>query len=70
MKLVLHGLEDHLDHDVQDWRDALAVATSTLNPIALRLAHIREELHDRSGQEGPVVRSNSHSHRNEIICIG
>mmetsp|Transcript_36878 Transcript_36878/g.79639 ORF Transcript_36878/g.79639 Transcript_36878/m.79639 type:complete len:1203 (-) Transcript_36878:573-4181(-) len=84
MKLAIHGLEDHSDHDAQDWDDALAVATSTLNPIALRLAHIREELHHRSSiknEEGtdPMLqlpmtgfesRIASNSHRNEIICIG
>ena len=66
MKLAIHGLQDHSDHDAIDWDDALAVATSTLNPIALRLALIREELHGRPdyGQR------NSHSHRNEIICVG
>eukprot|EP00581_Thalassiosira_minuscula_P014508 CAMPEP_0183711958 /NCGR_PEP_ID=MMETSP0737-20130205/7271_1 /TAXON_ID=385413 /ORGANISM="Thalassiosira miniscula, Strain CCMP1093" /LENGTH=1045 /DNA_ID=CAMNT_0025940531 /DNA_START=202 /DNA_END=3342 /DNA_ORIENTATION=+ len=77
MKLTIHGLEDHSDHDAQDWHDALAVATSTLNPIALRLAHIREELHSRHRAEGSAPqprgfesRTASHSHRNEIICIG
>eukprot|EP00584_Thalassiosira_punctigera_P009361 CAMPEP_0172539054 /NCGR_PEP_ID=MMETSP1067-20121228/10331_1 /TAXON_ID=265564 ORGANISM="Thalassiosira punctigera, Strain Tpunct2005C2" /NCGR_SAMPLE_ID=MMETSP1067 /ASSEMBLY_ACC=CAM_ASM_000444 /LENGTH=1059 /DNA_ID=CAMNT_0013324677 /DNA_START=41 /DNA_END=3220 /DNA_ORIENTATION=- len=77
MKLAIHGLEGHSDHDAQDWDDALAVATSTLNPIALRLAHIREELHDRRDAKGvspPTMgfesRMASNSHRNEIICIG
>ncbi|KAL7547994.1 hypothetical protein ACHAWF_011267, partial [Thalassiosira exigua] len=77
MKLVIHGLKDHSDHDGQDWHDALAVASSTLNPIALRLAHIRKELHFRRGMEGGASargglerRTASHSHRNEIICIG
>ena len=61
------------------------MATSTLNPIALRLAHIREEMHNRrskkNNEEGatsqlqlPMTgfesRMASNSHRNEIICIG
>ncbi|KAL9187603.1 hypothetical protein ACHAXT_005981 [Thalassiosira profunda] len=73
MKLAIHGLEDHSDHDAQDWRDALAVATSTLNPIALRLAHIRKELHSRRETEGVTSSERhvaKHGHRNEIICIG
>ncbi len=44
MKLRFHGLEDHSDHDLQDWQDALSVVSMTLNPIALRRAHIKEEL--------------------------
>ena len=44
MKLRFHGLEDHSDHDLQDWQDALSVACTILNPIALRRAHIKEEL--------------------------
>lgn len=76
MKLTIHGLEDQSDHDAQDWQDALAVATARLNPIALRLAHIREELHIRKKTEGTLTdsyvegRKAAHSHRNEIICIG
>ena len=76
MKLAIHGLADHSDHDVQDWQDALAVATAMLNPIALRLAHIREELHCRRKNQGSLRRNSlegrkaAHSHRNEIICIG
>lgn len=77
VKLVFHGLQDHSDHDAQDWRDALAVATSTLNPIALRLAHIRHELINRHKAAGttPVKpgfesRASAHSHKNEIVCIG
>ena len=84
MKLAIHGLEDHSDHDVQDWVDALSVATSMLNSIAMRLAHIREELHSRRSNSnvqgvksqipppmtGFESRMASSSHRNEIICIG
>jgi len=75
VNLVLHGLEGQSDHDAQDWRDALAVATSKLNPIALRLAHIREELHGQRGVLDPTrggfeARAASHGHRGEIICIG
>jgi hypothetical protein len=44
MKLAIHGLLDHSDHDRQDWEDALSVVSATLNPIALRRAHILEEL--------------------------
>jgi len=44
MKLEIHGLEDHSDHDVEDWRDALSVVLATLNPIALRRAHIKEAI--------------------------
>lgn len=77
VKLAIHGLEDHSDHDAQDWRDALAVATGTLNPIALRLAHIRHELTHRQKEAGitqprPGFESgtSAHSHKNEIVCIG
>ena len=35
MKLALHRMEDQSEYDAQDWRDALAVATASLNPIAL-----------------------------------
>lgn len=77
VKLAIHGLQDHSDHDAQDWRDALAVATGTLNPIALRLAHIRHELTNRQKEAGitqprPGFESgaSAHSHKNEIVCIG
>ena len=78
MKLAIHGLKDNSDHDAQDWDDALAVVTSTLSPIALRLAQIREELHGRRRAEGCLPplddsfqsRIASSSHRHEIICIG
>ncbi|EJK65287.1 hypothetical protein THAOC_13867, partial [Thalassiosira oceanica] len=77
VKLAIHGLQDHSDHDVQDWRDALAVATGTLNPIALRLAHIRHELTHRQKMAGITPpkpgfesRASAHSHKNEIVCIG
>jgi len=79
MKLTIHGLEDQSDHDGQDWRDALSVCTAMLNPIALRLAHIREELHFRRTTEEKVTlphkvsadgRKAAHSHRNKIFCIG
>jgi len=73
MKLTIHGLEDHSDHDAQDWQDALAVATAMLNPIALRLAHIREELHALRlplPKNSAEIRKSAHSHRNEILCIG
>ena len=71
MKLAIHGLKRAgTDHDAQDWDDALAVATSTLNPIAMRLAHIREELHSRGEDTGFDSRMAAGSHRNKIICIG
>jgi len=78
MKLTIHG-SSQSDHDGQDWRDALSVGTAMLNPIALRLAHIREELHFRRTTEEKLTlsrrssadgRKDAHSHRNEIICIG
>jgi hypothetical protein len=47
MKLAIHGVKDHSDHDRQDWEDALSVVSATLNPIALRRAHILEELSNR-----------------------
>ena len=50
MKLRFHGLEDHSDHDLQDWQDALSVVSARLNPIALRRAHIKEELTIRRKQ--------------------
>lgn len=74
VRLAIHGLEDHSDHDAQDWQDALSVATATLNPIALRLALVREELTHRDAAlavngsfEG---RRAAHDHRHEIICVG
>ena len=45
-----------------------------VNPIALRLAHIREEQHDRRKIKGSSVETlegeGCACHRNEIICIG
>eukprot|EP00948_MAST-09A_sp_MAST-9A-sp1_P001563 g1563.t1 len=84
MKLCIHGLLDHSDHDFEDWRDALAVALATLNPIALRRAHIKEELNKRRRREEELTghsrahsrsisyygRVLTHNHRNEIICLG
>ena len=81
MKLTIHGLENQSDHDAQDWQDALTVATAVLNSIALRLAHIREELHSRRSNTTPFTASmhsmqsfdsriDAHNHRNKIICIG
>ena len=77
MKLAIHGLEGYSDHDAQGWQDALSVATALLNPVALRLAHIRKELHSRRKsaaalpQIGSVEdRKAAHNHRNRIICIG
>ena len=51
MKLSIHGVKDHSDHDRQDWEDALSVVSATLNPIALRRAHILEELSIRRKQQ-------------------
>lgn len=77
LKLAIHGLEGQSDHDADCWNDALSVATSTLNPLAMRLAHIREELYNRRTTQGtvqpPLIESKMNrfgSYRNEIICIG
>jgi Kef-type K+ transport system membrane component KefB len=86
MKLAIHGLEDHSDHDCNDWQDALSVMSATLNPIALRRAHIKEEISKRKKAEKRKSTLNSktfnnrsssvqdrmvfHDHRDQIICLG
>lgn len=74
MKLCIHGLQDHSDHEFADWRDALSVALATLNPIALRRAQVKEEINSRNivrGRAGSVqMRQAAHDHRDEIICLG
>ena len=74
MKLCIHGLQDHSDHEFEDWRDALSVVLATLNPIALRRAQVKEEINGRDavrGRSGSVhLRRAAHDHRNEIICLG
>jgi hypothetical protein len=75
MKLAIHGLEDHSDHDFEDWRDALSVALATLNPIAIRRAHIREALskkRKRSRERGSSIKDRlaTHDSRDQIICLG
>ncbi len=76
MKLEIHGLEDHSDHDYEDWRDALSVAMATLNPIALRRAHIKEALMKQSKRRllsrdaSFADREEIHAKRDRIICIG
>jgi Kef-type K+ transport system membrane component KefB len=82
MKLEIHGLEDHSDHFLEDWRDAISVVLYTLNPIALRRAHILEALANLRRQSlsdtPPTLsrmtshhaRTQLHDHRNQIICLG
>jgi len=73
VKLAIHGLENYTDHDAQDWQDALAVATDTLNPTALRLTHIRKELSRRRNTTiafHDSLANRKAAHRNQIICIG
>lgn len=81
VQLEIHGFEDHSDHDWEDWRDALSVVSATLNPIALRRAHIKEALTlcrpktrkvTSAGTQPSSVahRLALHEERERIICIG